>query len=146
MNHRFSIKIQQQGAVLIITLIMLSVMTLFGISIMSMQSTEWRVVGNAQAKQRLQADVEQALEDILSDATFFSAALARTATVNGNVISISSPVCIGVNRISGYSAVSNVSVYETAWTVEASATDAVTGAVARVTQGVRVSSVAGDCP
>jgi Tfp pilus assembly protein PilX len=137
---------RQRGAVLLITLIMLSVMTLFGLSMLNMQSTEWRVVSNVQSSLRLQADVQQAIEDILSDPTFFSAPAARSVTVNGNTVAIASPVCTGVNRISGYSAVWNVSVYESAWTVQASATDTVTAAVARVIQGVRVSSVSGDCP
>ncbi len=146
MIHYQSKKSRQCGAILIITLIMLAVMTLFGISIMNMQLIEWRVIGNAQSKQRVQADVAQAIEDILSDTTFFTTRSARTVTVNGNEISISAPVCTGVNRVSGYSAVSNFSVYDVAWTVEASATDATTGAVALVTQGVRVTSVSGDCP
>ena len=146
MIHYCSKKTRQQGAVLIITLIMLSVMALFGISIMNMQLIEWRVIGNAQSKQRLQADVAQAIEDILSDTTFFATPSARTVTVNGNEISIGAPVCTGVKRVSGYSAVSDFSVYDVAWTVEASGTDATTGAVALVTQGVRVTSVSGDCP
>jgi len=146
MIHYRSKKSRQRGAVLIIILIMLAVMTLFGISIMNMQLTEWRVIGNAQSKQRVQADVAQAIEDILSDTTFFATPSARTVTINGNEISIGAPVCTGVNRVSGYSAVSNFAVYDVAWTVEASATAATTGAVALVTQGVRVTSVSGDCP
>ena len=68
MIHYRSKKSRQRGAVLIIILIMLTVMTLFGISIMNMQLIEWRVIGNAQSKQRVQTDVAQAIEDILSDA------------------------------------------------------------------------------
>jgi Tfp pilus assembly protein PilX len=137
---------RQSGAVLFVTLIMLTVMTLFGLSVLNMQTTEWRVIGNIQAKQRLQADVQQALEDVLSAADYFSAPAGRSVTVNGTSITIGAPVCSGVALVTGYSAVASVAVYESAWTIEASATDTATGAATRISQGVRVRSVSGDCP
>ena len=68
-NHRS----RQQGATLMIALIMLIMLTLFAISAMNTSTTNLRVVGNMQARAEAEAASQTAIEAVISAPTFTTA-------------------------------------------------------------------------
>lgn len=137
---------RQRGATLIVTLVMLTIITLLALSATTLNTTELRVFGNLQNKARIESDAQQAIEDLLSDAANFNTPAAQNVAVNGTAVAISAPTCLGVSQASGYTAVWNVTLYDTNWSVDANVTDPVTGAAATVTQGVRIRTPSNYCP
>jgi len=137
---------RQRGAVLLVSLIILMVITLFVISSANMSSTDLRVVGNFQRKMLLKESVQQAIESVLSDVNNFNTPVAQTMTINGIAISISAPQCLSTTTAAGYTAVNNITLYDTNWAVSATTTDSLTGATATISQGVRIRLPTNFCP
>ncbi|HEY5899154.1 MAG TPA: PilX N-terminal domain-containing pilus assembly protein [Burkholderiales bacterium] len=148
---------QQQGATLVIVLIMLVLMTLFVVSMVRLSNTNMRVVGNMQTQRSLEAAAQQAIEDKISTITFFNDAIAGTGTwptattqitvtVNSFNVTMKRPKCIYYQPAEGYSATSAISPEDTQWEIETAVDDsAVTGAKATVVQGVKMRLTAGSC-
>ena len=137
---------RQQGAVLLLSLIILMLVTMFVLSSINTSSADLRIVGNMQSKLGIEQNAQQAIEQVLSNIANFQAPAAQNITVNGQTVSVSAPTCLGYVQASGYSAVSNITVYDTSWQLVAAATDAVNGATASLTQGVRIRMPNNFCP
>lgn len=149
---------RQQGATLVIVLIMLVLMTLFVVSMVRLSNTNMRVVGNMQTQRALEAAAQQAIEDKISTVTFFNDAIEKAGTwpvsttsidvtVNSFTVTMLRPRCVYYVPAEGYSATSAISPWDTFWEVETNVNDsAVTGAKANVVQGVKMRLTADSCP
>jgi hypothetical protein len=163
----------QRGVVLLMTLIMLVVITLFVMSMVRLGNTNAAIVGNMQAQKSVDAEAQQALEVALNHFSFFEdaaqeknswaspstdslsyAALwtgyapagATTApATRANDIKVYRPQCLFFEPATGYSALSGVAPQDTYWDVEATAGDATTGASTELHQGVQIRLPAGNC-
>src|ERR1043165_5228386 len=129
---------RQRGAVLLVSLIILMIITLFVISSANMSSSDLRTVGNFQSKLVIGQDAQQAIEIVLSNVNNFITPTAQTVTVNGIPVAVATPACLGYTIARGYTAVNNITLYDTNWAVTATGTDPLTGATSTITQGVRI--------
>jgi Tfp pilus assembly protein PilX len=139
-------KRHQRGAVLLVGLILLMIITLFVVSSAKLTSSDLRVVGNFQSKMEIGQSTQQAIEEVLSNLSNFSTPVAQTITVNGIQVAVSAPTCLGTSPAPGYTAVNNISLYDTNWSVVATATDPITGATSTINQGVRIRLPTNFCP
>ena len=137
---------RQRGAVLLVSLVILMIITLFVISSANMSSSDLRTVGNFQSKFGISQNVRQAIEDVLSNVNNFTAPAAQSVMVNGIRVDVSAAACLGTSPARGYTAVNNITLYDTNWAVTATSTDAITGATVTMTQGVRILLPASFCP
>lgn len=136
---------RQQGSVLVICLVMLVVITMFGLSSVSSSVVNLKVLGNTQSLKSLETSTVQALEQVIGSLASFQAPAAQTLTVNDYSIAVTAPTCLGSAPAAGYSALSSVSPEETYWELQATATDPATGAAVQMSQGVRIRLNAGSC-
>jgi Tfp pilus assembly protein PilX len=137
---------RQRGAVLLVSLVILMLITLFVVSSANISSTDLRVVGNFHRKMLMTQSVQQAIEEVLSNLSNFDTPVAQTMTINGIAVAVSPPRCLGTTTAFGYTAVNNITLYDTNWTVSATATDVLTGATATIDQGVRIRLPTNFCP
>jgi Tfp pilus assembly protein PilX len=138
---------QQQGAVLIVSLIMLVVLTLFAVSGINLSSVNLKIVGNMQAQKRMEMAAQNAIEQMLSSATYFNLTpAAQTVNVDGYNVSVAAPVCTQTAPATGYSATSGISPEDNDWELVATVSDALSGASVTIHQGVRIRMLAGNCP
>lgn len=94
----------QSGVVLTVTLFMLALLTLIGISAVTMSTSHFRLTGNLQAEMETEAGLNMVMENYLSsDAPFIRPGgvcrpAPQTVTVNGRTITvdIEEPVCTGI--------------------------------------------------
>ena len=137
----------QRGATLVVVLIMLVILTLFGISAVNLSNSNLRVVGNLQARKQTEAIALQTAEQVMSSMSFFNVPTpATTTTVDGYKRDISQRVCQFATAASGYSAIQPIVPEDTQWDYFVTVTDTVTNAKARVWQGTRIRMLAGNCP
>jgi hypothetical protein len=122
------------------------IITLFVVSSVSMTSGDLRIIGNFQQKMTLTQNVQQAIEQVLSNVSNFNTPVVQTITVNGIAVTVNAPQCLGTQTAAGYTAVNNITLYDTNWLVSASATDVLTGATATINQGVRIRLPTNYCP
>ena len=137
---------RQRGAVLLVSLVILMIITLFVISSANMSSSDLRAVGNFQSKSVISQNAQQAIEVVLNSGANFTTPVARTIIVNGIPVSLIAPSCLGYSVAAGYTAVNNITLYDTNWFVTATSTDPLTGATATITQGVRIRLPNNFCP
>ncbi len=137
---------RQRGAVLLVSLVILMIITLFVVSSANMSSADLRIVGNFQRKMAITQSVQQAIEQVLSNVNNFNSPAAQSITVNGIAVAVSAPACLGTTTAAGYTAVNNITLYDTNWSVTATATDLLTGATATIDQGVRIRLPTNFCP
>jgi Tfp pilus assembly protein PilX len=90
----------QQGATLLVTLVMLVVLTLFVISAMKISGMGLGIVGNMQAREEAIAAGQQAIEQVMSN-NFTAAPTAQTISVDINndgdteyTVEVATPTCI----------------------------------------------------
>ena len=131
---------------MLVSLVILMIITLFAVSSANMTSGDLRIVNNSQAKMVLTQSVQQAIENVLSNVTNFNTPVAQTIVVNGITVNVSAPQCLGTQTAAGYTAVNNITLYDTNWSIFATATDVLTGATATVSQGVRIRLPTNFCP
>ena len=153
---------RQRGAVLLVSLVILMIITLFVISSANMSSSDLRMVGNFQNRMVQSQNAQQGIEIVLSDLNAFTVVspippFPRAVMVNrfplsaggmsaGDAVTVNAPVCLGTVIAAGYTAVNNITLYDTTWSLTATSTDAITGATATITQGVRIRLPSGFCP
>ena len=137
---------RQRGAVLIVSLIILMMLTVFVVSSINMSSADLRIVGNLQGKMAMTQSAQQAIEQVMSSSGSFNAPAPQTITVNNIPVTVSAAVCLGSSPATGYSAVANIILYDTNWLLTAIASDPITGATATVTQGMRIRLPTNYCP
>jgi Tfp pilus assembly protein PilX len=142
MRHRN----RERGTVLVICLVFLALITLFVAGMVNMSSGDLRVVGNVQNRMRMTQNAQQAIEQQISTIASFDAPAAQNVTVNGTPVAVTAPQCLGTSPAPGYSAVASVTLYDTRWSVTATASDPASGATATVTQGVRIRLPTNYCP
>jgi Tfp pilus assembly protein PilX len=139
---------RQRGAVLVISLVLLIVLTLFVISSTRIATGNLRIVGNLQAQQNVENVAQQALEQVLSDIAPFYAPTSSVAVTapSAMTVAVGNRNCVRATPASGYSAVSGVSPEDTFWDVPITVNDSITGAATTTAQGVRIRLPAGNCP
>ena len=137
---------RQRGAVLLVSLVILMIIALFVVSSANMSSSDLRIVGNFQRKMAISQSVQQAIEQVLSNVNNFNSPAAQSITVNGIAVAVSAPACLGTTTAAGYTAVNDITLYDTNWSVTATATDLLTGATATIDQGVRIRLPTNFCP
>lgn len=137
----------QRGATLVVVLIMLVILTLFGISAINLSSSNLKVVGNMQARKQTEAVGLQEVETVMNSMIFFSSPLNKvTTSANGYDREISKRVCLYSAAASGYSAVQPIVPEDNQWDFRVTVTDTLTGAKARIWQGAKIRMLAGSCP
>ena len=92
---------RQRGAVLLVSLVILMIITLFVVSSVNLTSSDLRIVGNFQSKMIINQGAQQAIEEVLSSVTNFTTPVAPTITVNGIQDAVSAPACIGTTIATG---------------------------------------------
>ena len=137
----------QRGAILIVSLIMLVVMTLFAVSAINLSSMNLKIVGNMQAQRLMEMAAQDAIERMVSSPTYFSLTpTTQNFTISGLTVAVSAPACVRSSAATGYSATSGISPEDNDWEFVASVTDGLTGAALSLHQGVRIRMLAGNCP
>lgn len=137
----------ERGSTLMVVMVMLVVITLLGIASIRMSDSSLRVVGNMQSRKAADNLGLRAIEvtvDTVAPFTSPTAAVAFTAPA-GYTVSIGNRSCTQSSPASGYSALSNIAPEDNTWEFVVTVTDAFTGAATRMTQGVRVRQLAGNC-
>lgn len=140
---------RQKGIVLVVTLILLVVLTLFVLSSTRLSTGNLRIVGNMQARQAADSLAQQTIEQVLSSIGPFYNPTTPVPIVapSGMTITISNRTCIRATTAPGYSAVpGSVSPDDTYWNLSVSVLDTITNSSTVVTQGVRIRLPAGNCP
>lgn len=148
---------RQQGATLVVSLVLLIVLTMLVMATLSASNTNLRVVGNMQAQRQLEATAQKAIEDRITSLDFFRDAIDDTgvwaggkASVqfvsNAYVVTVFRPSCSHAKPEEGTSALNPLVPESTTWDVRVTASDPVTGGSVDVTQGVRMRMLADNCP
>lgn len=142
---------QQRGATLIVALIMIALITLLVINAFTLSSSNMKAVSNMQIRDEAVAAANQAIERMISS-NFHIATGTQTWTVDINkdgttdyTVVTAIPTCIRASQATtGYpsdvelgAAMSSGALWNTEWDVDATVTDAATGASLRMHQGVR---------
>ena len=137
----------QSGATLVIVLIMLVILTLFGISAVNLSNSNLRVVGNLQARKQTEAIALQTAEQVMSSMSYFNVPdTTPTTTVDNYERKISKRVCQYATAASGYSAIQPIVPEDTLWDFYVIVKDNVSNAKATVWQGAKIRMLAGNCP
>lgn len=138
---------RQSGAVLLMSLILLLMMTVFAISAVNMGNLGLKVVGNMQNQKTMDSSAQQALEQVISRFGGFGLTpAAQTISVNNNSVAVAAPVCVYSTNATGYSAAWGLAPQDNIWHISATVTDNASGATATITQGVQIRMLAGNCP
>lgn len=141
----------QQGATLIVALIMLTLITLLVINAFTLSSSNLKAVGNMQAREESIAAANQAVELVVSSA-FTNAPVAQEVNVDINkdgttdyTVAIATPTCIKATEVpnpvrcdENLKALCADNNWNTDWDLRATVGDAASGASVVVHQGVRV--------
>jgi len=137
----------QQGATLIVSLVMLVVMTLFALSAINLSSMNLKIVGNMQSQRLMEMAAQDAIERMITTPTYYSLTpSAQNFTISGLTVAVSAPICTRSTAAAGYSATSGISPEDNDWEFVATVTDGLTGASLALHQGVRIRMLAGNCP
>lgn len=153
MNKKYH-SFRQSGAVLMVSLIMLVLMTLFAISAITSSTVNLRITGNMQAQDEARAAAQQAIERVITTyANFYPTPTAQSVTVDLNndgttdyTVSVAAPSCRRASQQippkstqCANGARGGLFCWDTLWDVTATATDAASGASQKVTQGVSIT-------
>lgn len=148
--NRVSLPRTQRGVTLVVGLIMLVLITLVVSTAFVLSSTNLKSVGNMQYRDEAVAAANKAIELVLSS-PFTTAPAAESINVDINndnttdyVVSIATPTCIRAVQEASTAGGTSVTAppppasnYRTVWDIDATVTDAASGASVRVRQGVR---------
>lgn len=146
-------EIRQRGAALLVSLMMLIILTLLGLSAVNMSTINFKIVGNRQASMEASMRTQNAIEAVLSDVDNFinptanptvDGTVQTTAAVNG--VAIGARRCYARQTAPGYSLTWGLAPQDTNWEVVASYADAATGANTTIRQGVKIRMTSGNCP
>ena len=136
---------RQQGSVLVVCLVMLVLVTLFGLTAVNSIVVNLKIVGNSQSLKSLESSTLQAIEQVIGSLASFQTPAAQTLTVNNYSVAVTAPTCLSAAPAAGYSALSALSPDDTHWELQATATDPSSGASVAMSQGVRIRLNAGAC-
>lgn len=139
-------KKNQHGAVLLMALMFLILLTLIGIAAVNSTSSGFKVVGNMQSRAYALSVAQAAIESVISSTTAFYAPATSTVMVDGQIVAVSVPVCTGTSPAAGYElGQSSVTPVDNHWAVGATYTDTITSASVAVRQGVKMRQTQGSC-
>lgn len=150
-------KSSQYGAALAVCLILLGMLTLVGVTAISMVMTNAKLVGNLQAEKEVEKALDAAVETLLSDHTPITKSSGTcdppqtSVTVNGlNItVDLDEPRCLSVtSNVNPDQASSEVAkmgdTQVTLWEISGTAWDNVTGARVRARWGVALPVLTGN--
>ena len=138
----------EQGATLVVVLIMLVILTLFAIAAINLSSANLKVIGNMQARKAAETAALYAVEDTLSSMNWFGTNFATVRNVtapNGLTAQVQARSCKYALAATGYSAIQPIVPEDTIWEFKAEVTDPVTNARAAIWQGTKIRMLAGGC-
>jgi Tfp pilus assembly protein PilX len=147
---------EQNGAVLVVALILLTLITVMVVSAFTATTVNTRAVGNMQFRAEAVAAANQAIERVLGS-PFTDSPAAESIDVdidnNGTAdyqVAFAVPTCVAATKFSTASAppsslslgsgfaVAGSTFYKTIWDLDATVTHSATGTSVNVRQGVRV--------
>jgi len=162
---------RQQGATLLVALIMLVMLTLFAVSAIRTGNIGLKIVGNQQTQKFMEASAQEAIEQVLSNLGNFdpAAVIAPTTTVvqlicvngqppvittspsttactSGKPVDISPARCISSARSQYDSLTQPMATFDNVWEITATVTDSLTGAKAVYHQGIKMRMLSNSCP
>lgn len=145
----------QQGATLVVGLILLVLITLMVTSAFTLSTGNLKSVGNMQMREEAISAANVAIERIISSDAIFFAPAASTITVGSYSVAVAAPICVASVVIKDYTSADvnpnvlieggpasggSASGYKiTYWDITATVDDTVTGAKAEVHQGVKIA-------
>ena len=151
---------RQRGVTLLISLIMLTMLTVFAAAMIRLSSSNMLIAGNMAVQHALRDTLQQAIETDLNSAGFFNDVVNSTgpwaggattyaenkASYNNYSITLHIPVCLKAQPAAGYSALSSATGLEdTYWEVQADGSDPATGASLSLVQGIKITLPVGNC-
>jgi Tfp pilus assembly protein PilX len=136
---------RQQGSVLVVCLVILVLVTLFGLAAVNSSVVNLKIIGNSQSLKSLESSTLQAIEQVIGTLASFQTPAAQTVTVNDHSIAVTAPTCLAAAPADGYSALSALSPDDTYWEFQAAATDPSSSASVAMSQGVKIRLNAGSC-
>lgn len=140
---------QQNGATLVVALVMLVLLTMLAVSSINLSTTNLKIIGNMQAQRYMEAAVQNAVEVALSRSSTFTAPSSTTISTHMGDVTVAAADCLGGQVAKGYSAViTNIIPEDNVWEIIAQPDnpDPVTGATVTIHQGVEMRMLAGNCP
>ena len=168
MNARYG---RQRGMTLLVSMIMLVVLTLFAITAIRTGNVGFKIVGNQQAQKLMEAAVQQAIEQTISNLGNFDpvsviapgATTAQRVCVNasagdppaaippatcssGTQVDVLPVRCISTKRTPGGSVTQASGTFDNLWEITATVTDTLSGARATYHQGVKIRMLSNSCP
>jgi Tfp pilus assembly protein PilX len=146
---------KQQGVITIfITMMMLLLITVLVTTAYSLSTMNLRAIGNVQAREQAISAATLVIERIVAGGDAFTSSPAASPnnlvdinddTVADYIVDVAVPQCIRATQASSPSGQSvslihmaSNSSWNTIWEIDATATDAVTGAQVRIVHGIRV--------
>lgn len=159
-KNRVSVAKEQRGMVLITALVMMVLLMLFVISAIRLSNINLQIVGNYQWQRSMEMTTDSALEQVISQVSYFVsatgwdicedgslAAAGACDAFNPKVGSIAAPRCTRSTVASGYSKkLGEISPEDNTWILDAEALDSVSGARVRIHRGTSIRQLAGNCP
>jgi PilX N-terminal len=144
---KYGTRKHQQGAVLIMALMFLILLTLIGIAAVNSSSSGFKVVGNMQSRAYALSLAQNAVEQVISSPAIFYTPVDQTIAVDGQNVAVTMPVCVGTSPAQGYElgGGSTVTPLDNHWDIGATVTDSVTGASVSIKQGVKMRQSQGSC-
>ncbi len=144
---------RQRGAVLVVSLLLLTVMTLLVLSAINTGTTNMRILENTRVKQEAHEIAQLAIDEFVSEPTNFDPPnTTKTEITKGDyTVEITAPTCVaarpawGDTEVEGGGSGSATGKEDTTWTFEATVT-AADGATAEIEQGVWIRKLVGVCP
>lgn len=137
----------QRGAVLVVSLLLLLVMTMLVISTVNTGTMNLRIVDNMRSRQDAEAVTQVAANEVLSaESNFVPPTSGDTITVDGHDVTVTAPECVAARPATGYTATWDLTPDDTTWEYDATMTDGDGGARATIRQGVQIRMPAGSCP
>jgi hypothetical protein len=137
----------ERGSTLVIALILLVIVTLFGISAISSSIVNLRISRNVQLSAEAQNAAQRVIDAKISDPATFSAPASSASSVDATgaavtyAVTFDKPTCYSLRPIPGYSySISAQAPKNLAWRLQATATDTNTGARVQVRQGMQTSA------
>ena len=139
-------KKNQHGAVLLMALMFLILLTLIGIAAVNSTSSGFKVVSNMQSRAYAMSLAQAAVEQVISSSTLFYTPANPDIILDGQTINMTVPVCTGTSPAAGYElGQSAVTPVDNHWSVGANVTDSITKANVSIRQGVKMRQTQGSC-
>jgi hypothetical protein len=135
---------REQGATLVITLIMLVLITMFAISAITLSNSTSKVVGNMQAKKTTDAMAQRVVDQVISDGLFGDKRLVPVApswTPAGYTIQVTERHCKAFTPT-----LLDPQTGTATWEFDVCIRDSFTGAKSYIRQGVAVKTLTAGTP